>query len=55
MSNESYRIPQDVDAPIPIFAWEMTEVVVAIMVIGVGIIMRFYPRPICGDLSHDDG
>lgn len=41
MSNESYRIPQDVDAPIPIFAWEMTEVVVAIMVIGVGIIMRF--------------
>lgn len=51
MANESYRIPQDVDAPIPIFAWEMTEVVVAIMVIGVGIIMRFFiPGLIAGIL-----
>lgn len=42
MSNESYRIPQDVDAPIPIFMWEITEVIVAIMVIGVGLIMRLF-------------
>jgi|SRR5690554_3574523 len=42
MSSESYRIPKDIDAPIPIFAWEITEVVVAIMVLGVAIIMRLF-------------
>ncbi len=42
MSQDAYRIPQDVDAPIPIFMWEITEVIVAIMVIGVGLIMRLF-------------
>ncbi|MGL6250743.1 MAG: type IV conjugative transfer system protein TraL [Billgrantia desiderata] len=42
MSDSSYRIPQDIDAPIPIFMWEITEVIVAVMVVGVAIIMRMF-------------
>lgn len=33
-----YKIPKNLDAPIPILKWELTEVVVATMVLGVGFV-----------------
>lgn len=45
---QSYVVPVDIDAPIPIFKWEVVEVVVAIMVMGVCIILQKFMLGIIG-------
>jgi len=42
MDGEYYQVPSEVDAPIPIFAWEVTDVVVAITVLGAAIVLRLF-------------
>lgn len=36
---EEYRVPADVDSPIPIFSWDVTELVVGILIFGIFIVL----------------
>lgn len=38
--HEIYIIPSEIDAPIPIFAWEAPELVIALMVLGLSLVVR---------------
>ena len=38
--NQIYLIPSEIDAPIPIFAWEAPELVIALMVLGLSLVVR---------------
>ena len=38
-----YQIPQDIDSPIPIFQWDVVEIVAAIAVVGLFTILRLFP------------
>lgn len=35
-----YLVPSEIDAPIPFFAWEATEIVVVLMLMGLALIAR---------------
>ena len=37
-----YRVPAEVDHPIPIFAWDVVEIVVAVLMFGVFIILGYF-------------
>jgi len=46
--SQSYIVPAGIDAPIPIFKWEVVEVIVAIMVMGVCLILQKFLFGIIG-------
>lgn len=38
--NEIYLVAPEIDAPIPIFAWEAPEIVIVLMVFGICLVVR---------------
>lgn len=46
--SQSYIVPAGIDAPIPIFKWEVVEVITAIMAMGVCLILqKFFTGIVC--------
>lgn len=45
---QDYEVPVGIDAPIPIFKWEVVEIVIAIVILGCGIVLRQFHFGIIG-------
>ena len=46
----AYQIPKNVDSPLPFFAWEMTEVVLAMIFLCVGIVFQQFLAGMIGSI-----